>query len=356
MRRKPIAPRFAFAASLALFAFVSDCTRSPQVDELTPTPRPTAQATAHETSEGLPLGSDNTESVYAGARCPANAKVRAFDIVAINVEMTLNRYLDYDPQGRMYVLAEDLNRVRQEEAQSRDARADRAEPAVSIGLQGDAIQPLSLRVNQGECLRITLTNQQKDGEPASVHLHGSSLHMQKSGAPAIATNPDSIVGAGASASYEWMVSEDEPEGPHYLHSHGDDRNRTNHGLFGALIVEPKGSEHLDPLRGGALRSGWSAIIKPPNSLSAAMVTQNLPRCKFMWRIMPLNPAKPGPPCQSNNFCAPYAIITIPTMRSSNPTFILCTSSAIPSMTTCICIIQFSKMDFTMYKGADATAT
>src|SRR5207237_10787450 len=112
----------------------------------------------HEASEGPTLGAEQTESVRSGPRCDPSAPVRGYSVVAINVEITLNRFLDYDPQGRMYVLETDLPRVRAEEAQNREARAGRAEPAVSIGLHGDAIQPLTLRVNQGECLRVSLRN------------------------------------------------------------------------------------------------------------------------------------------------------------------------------------------------------
>ena len=113
--------------------------------------------------------------------------------------------------------------------------------AVSIGLQGDAIQPLVLRVNQGECLRITLRNELEGDEPASFHLHGSGLYMVDSAEPAIATNPASVVRPGATATYEWAIAPDEPEGTHYFHSHGDEREQTDHGLFGALIVELAGS-------------------------------------------------------------------------------------------------------------------
>jgi len=114
-----------------------------------------AQPSGHEKSEGLTLASDQRrETVRAGARCPAAALVRSYHVLAINVELTLNRFLDHDPNGRMYVLESDLARVRREEMQNREARGDRAEPAVSLGLQGDAIQRLVLRVNQGECLRI----------------------------------------------------------------------------------------------------------------------------------------------------------------------------------------------------------
>ena len=203
------------------------------------------------------------ETVYPGALCDPSVPVRAYRVAAINLEITLNRFLDYDPEGRMYVLEDDLARARGEEAQNRSARADQAEPAVTIGLQGDAIQPLTIRVNQGECFQVTLRNAMDDGQSASLHLHGSSLHLAGSGAPAIATNPDAMAAAGATVTYEWMVDEDEPEGTHYFHSHGNTRQQTSHGLFGALIVEPKGSVYLDPL-GGELTSGWAAVIQDPN--------------------------------------------------------------------------------------------
>ena len=222
---------------------------------------------AHEESEGLTLvGGDGTETVTPGARCDPAAPVRLYNVVAVNMEITLNRFLDHDPEGRMYVLEEELARARLEEARNRDARADLAdlaEPAVSIGLQGDAIQPLTVRVNQGECLRMVLRNDLKDGEPASLHIHGSSLYVAATGAPAVATNQDARVMPGGSVTYEWMVEETEQEGVHYFHSHGVERYQMGHGLFGALIVEPGGSAYIDPINGEALTSGWSAIIRDP---------------------------------------------------------------------------------------------
>src|SRR5215470_11346117 len=189
-----------------------------------------AQPSGHEKSEGVTLTSDQRrESVRSGARCPAAARARTYDVVAINVEITLNRFLDHDPRGRMYVLKDDLPRVRQEEKQNRAARADGADAAVSFGLQADAIQPLVLRVDQGECLRINLRNDLANSEPASIHLHGSALYLANTGRAAIATDPASIVRPGGNTTYEWWVTEHEPEGTHYFHSHG------------STIVPPEGS-------------------------------------------------------------------------------------------------------------------
>ncbi len=217
----------------------------------------------HDGSEGALLGSTDAETVSRGARCLPGAPVREFRIAAVHVEVTLNRFLDYDPNGLMYVLEDRLDDVRREESQNRAARNGEAEPAVSLGLQGDAIQPLILRVNQGECLRVRLRNA-LEAAPASFHLHGSSLYVADTGAPAVAANPDASAAPGESVLYEWMVDGDEPEGTHYFHSHGDARRRTGHGLFGAVIVEPAGSVHLDPRTGDEMRSGWDAIIDGPD--------------------------------------------------------------------------------------------
>lgn len=68
-------------------------------------------------------------------------------------------------------------------------------------LQGDAIQPLTLRVNAGECLRVQLRNA-IEGEPASLHLHGSALYVASAGGPAIAANPRAMAGSGETVVYE----------------------------------------------------------------------------------------------------------------------------------------------------------
>src|SRR5262249_57458137 len=39
------------------------------------------------------------------------------------------------------------------------------------------------------------------------------------------------------------------------------------GLCGGVIVEPRGATFLDPVTGGALRTGWSATIRAPDGRS-----------------------------------------------------------------------------------------
>ncbi|MEA3054992.1 MAG: hypothetical protein QOD30_424, partial [Actinomycetota bacterium] len=66
---------------------------------------------------------------------------------------------------------------------------------------------------------------------------------------------------GATVTYEWQIPKDEPEGTHYLHSAGDERVQVDHGLFGAVVIEPAGSTWTDPRTGTDAR-GWDALIAP----------------------------------------------------------------------------------------------
>ena len=201
------------------------------------------------------------ETVNSGARCAVGQPRRVYNVTAINVEITLNQYHDFFP-GYMYVLSQDIDKVRVEEERNEEARLENSDPgAVSNGLSGDAIQPLAIRVNQGECLVIHLDNNVED-EDVSMHLHGSSLLIEDTGLPATSSNPDASIAPGESRIFQWNVSIDEQEGVHHFHSHA--REQASVGLFGTVTVEPKGSRHLDPYSGEELKSGWLAMIEDPN--------------------------------------------------------------------------------------------
>jgi len=151
----------------------------------------------------------------------------------------------------MYVLDEAIPAVRTEEASQK----------VSIGLRDDAIQPLVIRANLGDCVEIAYTNHASGGE-YGVHIDGLAFNMASSG-DAVGRNTASSVPAGSSRTYRFYVPRDkELEGTHYLHPGPGYRQAVSHGLFGALAVEPEGSTYLDPTSGLPLKSGWEAMIKP----------------------------------------------------------------------------------------------
>lgn len=210
------------------------------------------------------LGPTTTaETVTGGGHCPKGAPVKEYDISAINVEITLNQWLDYHP-GYMYVLSENEAKVREEEKKNKEARSKPGynPGAVTTGLQGDMIQPLNIRGNQGDCIVLTLRNK-LDGEDVGLHVHGSSMIIKSTGQPATAANPDSNVQAGKSQTFEWYIRADEQEGVHMLHSHVG-REQASLGMIGSFIVEPMGSTYIDPLTNKEAKSGWQVMIAHPD--------------------------------------------------------------------------------------------
>jgi hypothetical protein len=105
----------------------------------------------HQLGQSYLLGpTEAAAKVYKGAHCPGHAPSKTYTISAINVEVTLNHWGDYYP-GYMYVLDENIDKVRAEEKKNEKARENELDPgAVTSGLQGDAIQPLMIRANQGD--------------------------------------------------------------------------------------------------------------------------------------------------------------------------------------------------------------
>ncbi len=199
------------------------------------------------------------ETVTAGGRCPSNAPVKELDITAINVEITLNQWLDFHP-GYMYVLTENVKAVREEERQNAEARAAPGynPGAVTLGHQTDLITPLIIRGNQGDCMIITFRNEIED-EDAGLHIHGSEMVIQSTGQPATSVNPDANIAPGKSVVFEWYIQPDHQEGSHAFHSHAG-REPGSLGLIGAFIVEPMGAIYLDPITGKPSKSGWQMMI------------------------------------------------------------------------------------------------
>ncbi|MCP9464584.1 MAG: multicopper oxidase domain-containing protein [Nitrospira sp.] len=234
-----------------------------QIEREVQTKGPFRGASAHAMQQGVLLVAEDQDKVKVtqGGRCPAHAPVRAYDITAINVEITVNRFGDFYP-GYMYVLTENVAGVREEEAKNRAARESDdptfSQGAVSTGLQGDLIQPLVIRANQGDCLRITLRNE-IDGEPTNMIINGSQMLVAATGKPATANNPDALVAPGKVGEFEWYIPVDLQEGGRAFHSHAT-RDQYSLGMLGALIVEPRGSRYLSPFTGEEMKSGWEAMI------------------------------------------------------------------------------------------------
>ncbi|MGV7228340.1 MAG: hypothetical protein ACQ9IQ_06740 [Nitrospirales bacterium] len=215
---------------------------------------------------GLLASNSDVEPVsMKGGLCPKTAPVRNYDVAAINAEITLNQWLDYYP-GYMYVLKENLEKVRAEEAKNAAAREKEGhhDPGgVKNGIQDQWIQPLVIRGNQGDCIKITLSNQLEFGEEVSLHINGSDMVMSETGQPATTTNADTVAEEGKTINMEWYIHPDTQEGGRQFHTFSNDRELTVMGMFGVFVVEPRGSNYYEPLGTGpatTANSGWQVMI------------------------------------------------------------------------------------------------
>lgn len=141
------------------------------------------------------------------------------------------------------------------------------------------VEPLVLRVNQGECvlirLRNRILNQQSvedpnieapgslyGGERAGLSLGMLARNQQLNGGP-IGLNPDNTAAAGENTIYEFFA--DQEVGTTIFQNLGSPAS-LRHGAYGLLIVEPAGSEWFDSHTGeelGSTATSTEAVIVPP---------------------------------------------------------------------------------------------
>jgi hypothetical protein len=204
--------------------------------------------------------------------CTDGGPVKEYNVSAIDITMTLNRWGDHVVGAHMYALDANIDAIRQFEA---DLEADRLADEgldvarVSHGLRKDLIQPLVIRANLGDCLRINFTNALDDEDPASLHILGLP-HTVDSAGSSVGENPDTMVPPGGSIQYNIPIPlSRNAERAYYFHDHGAGRRRQNMGLFGTIVAEPQGSIYYDVETGLELDtttgSNWEAIIFDPNA-------------------------------------------------------------------------------------------
>ncbi|HYH44881.1 MAG TPA: multicopper oxidase domain-containing protein, partial [Thermoanaerobaculia bacterium] len=187
--------------------------------------------------------------------CTAGGPVKQYRVQAIALNITMNRYADHSP-GFMYALEAKVPAIQAFEA-ALIATRNQLDAAANVnldvpgltrvtpGLRKDPIQPLVIRANLGDCVRIHFTNNVNDGQPASIHILGLSHTVQNAGS-SVGLNPATYAAPGQSITYEIPIPLDPAaERAYYFHDHGAGtsaknnpgldqfRTRQGLGLFGA---------------------------------------------------------------------------------------------------------------------------
>lgn len=168
---------------------------------------------------------------------PSQTKIRYFCIEAIQIPIVYNKYGDHDPNGLLYVLEEDAERVK--ECAIRNFKKEIPQPC-------EEVKPLVLRVNLGDEVHVRFRHSLN--RALSIHVQGLSTDVQTSDGADVGFNLNSTT--RNEICYVWRA---EREGVFLFSDMGDTRSSeagTNiHGLFGAIIVEAPESIWLDPVTG-----------------------------------------------------------------------------------------------------------
>lgn len=182
---------------------------------------------------------------------PKAQKCRYYEIEAIEIPIVYNKYGDHDPNGLLYVLKKDADRIR--EGAIRKFALDPPQPYSEV-------QPLVIRANVGDKVCISFSHSLN--RPLSIHVQGLKYDVQTSDGACVGFNRDSTT--TNQITYTWYADR---EGVYSFQDMGDTRSSeegTNiHGLFGAIIVEAAESVWLDPETGKELESGLFADIYHP---------------------------------------------------------------------------------------------
>ena len=87
----------------------------------------------------------------------------------------------------------------------------------------------------------------------SIHPNLTRFDVTRSDGATVGYNYDQTVAPGASRTYTWYLDPEVTGATINLVDLGDRRGHRHHGLWGGLMVEPKGAVWLDPRTGQPLK-------------------------------------------------------------------------------------------------------
>lgn len=178
--------------------------------------------------------------------------IRHFNVVIIQLPIVYNENGWHDPEGRIYALAED----------EEDILSGKKKP-----------EPLTIRANAGECIRIDFTNKLPETiggnifqlvtrtYEAGMHVHFVKFDVLVSDGANVGWNYDSGVLSGQTIRYQWFA--DTELKCTFWHDHLFANTHQNHGVFAGINIEPRGSRFIDQYSGEELNAGTQAIITNP---------------------------------------------------------------------------------------------
>ncbi|KMP10412.1 hypothetical protein UZ36_07730, partial [Candidatus Nitromaritima sp. SCGC AAA799-C22] len=186
--------------------------------------------------------------------CPSGAPVKNFNVVAINTSLKFNPNTEDSIEvdfERKLLLANADAKIFVLEGEMAKAAASAHRP-----------HPLTLRANIGDCVKIKLTNRLKKGN-ASIHANNLAFDPLDSQGINVGNNPgDQTVAPGKSKVYTFYAHQDYNINGALLWDFGNLTGNVRDGLFGGIVIGPRGSVYRDPETGKdiSLGNSWKADV------------------------------------------------------------------------------------------------
>lgn len=191
-------------------------------------------------------------AVFTNPAVPGVTPVREYHVALIQRSIVYNKEGWHDPEGRLYVLMEDVE----------DVMAGRKEP-----------EPLVLRANAGEAIRFKFTNMLPETlggnafqlvnrtYEAGMHVHFVKFDVLVADGANVGWNYDSGILSGETIQYQWYA--DVELKATFWHDHLFANEHQLHGVFASINVQARGSKFLDSATGKEIDSGTKATIINP---------------------------------------------------------------------------------------------
>ena len=186
--------------------------------------------------------------------------IKVFEIALVQAKLTYNRYGWHDPEGRFFVLKEELERCGGLESYIRMVEEQKIQ-----------VEPLVIRANAGDCIELRTTNLLPEYlEENAFQLRtrtdivGHHVHLVKFDtitSDGAANGWNNIAGA---RKYETLIERffaDEELRTVFFHDHLFANAHQFHGVFGALVIEEAGATFHDICSGEELKFGTKAVIR-----------------------------------------------------------------------------------------------
>jgi hypothetical protein len=137
-----------------------------------------------------------------------------------------------------------------------------------VAADGFQPMPLTLHVNLGDCVKVRLKNEGKAGR-VSFSADMLAFDPKDSHGVNVGNNPgDQTIGPGETRVYTYYAHPELGEVASLVWDWGNVLTNVRDGLFGAIVVGPRGSKYRDPATGEdvSLKNAWQVDVLVDQSL------------------------------------------------------------------------------------------